>query len=52
MSFGVKNGPPTYEKVVTKALCEYTNGFMKIFLGDFTIFNDMSIHLKKLKKCF
>jgi hypothetical protein len=25
---------------------------MKIFLDDFTIFSDMSIHFKKLKKCF
>jgi hypothetical protein len=25
---------------------------MKIFLNDFTIFDDMSTHLEKLKKCF
>jgi hypothetical protein len=25
---------------------------MKIFLDDFTIFNDLSTHLKKLRKCF
>jgi hypothetical protein len=25
---------------------------MKIFLDDFTIFNDLSTHLEKLKKCF
>jgi hypothetical protein len=25
---------------------------MKIFLDDFTIFNDISTHLEKLKKCF
>jgi hypothetical protein len=52
MAFGVKNGPPTYQKVVTKAFYEYMNVFMTIFLGDFTIFNDMTTHLKKLKKCF
>jgi hypothetical protein len=27
-------------------------GFMKIFLDDFTVFSDLSNHLKKLKKCF
>jgi hypothetical protein len=26
--------------------------FMKIFLDDFIVFNDMSTHLEKLKKCF
>jgi hypothetical protein len=25
---------------------------MKIFLDNFTIFNDLSTHLEKLKKCF
>jgi hypothetical protein len=52
MPFGVKNGPPTYQKVVTKAFCEYINVFMEIFLDDFIVFNDLSTHLKKLKKCF
>jgi hypothetical protein len=30
MPFGVKNGPPTYQKAVIKALCEYIDVFMKI----------------------
>jgi hypothetical protein len=47
-----KTEPPTYQKVVTKALREYIDVFMKIFLDDFTNFNDMSTHLEKLKKCF
>jgi len=34
MSFGVKNGPPTYQKVVTKAYKEYLDNFVKIFLDD------------------
>jgi hypothetical protein len=52
MPFGVKNGVPTYQKAKTKAFCEYINVFMKIFLGDFIIFNDLSTHLVYLKKCF
>jgi len=52
MPFGVKNGPPAYQKVVTKASHEYIDVFMKIFLDDITIFNDLSTHLEKLKKCF
>jgi hypothetical protein len=52
MPFGVKNGSPTYQRVVTKAFCEYINIFMKISLNDFTIFSDLLTHLEKLKKCF
>jgi hypothetical protein len=51
MPFGVKNGPPTYQRVVTKALREYIDVFMKIFLDDFIIFSDLSTHLEKLRKC-
>jgi hypothetical protein len=52
MPFGVKNEPPTYQRVGTKAFCEYIDVFMKIFLDDFIIFNDRSIHLEKFIKCF
>jgi hypothetical protein len=33
MPFGVKNGPPTYESVVTKAFGEYIDVFMNIILS-------------------
>jgi len=52
MPFGVKNGPPTYQRAMTKAFHEYIDAFMKIFLDDFTIFSDLSTHFKKFKKCF
>jgi len=52
MPFGVKNGPATYQKVITKAFREYIDVFMKIFLDDFTVFSDLSTHLEKFKKCF
>jgi hypothetical protein len=45
MPFGVKNGPPTYQRAVTKAFYEYINVFMKILLNDFIVFNDLSTHL-------
>jgi hypothetical protein len=35
--FGVKNGPPTYQKAITKTFREYLNNFMKIFLDDFIV---------------
>ncbi len=50
--FGVKNGPSTYQKTITKAFHEYIDVLMKIFLDDFTVFNDLSTHLDKLNKCF
>jgi hypothetical protein len=38
---GVKNGPPTYQRVVIKTFRKYLNSFMKIFLDDFKVYNDM-----------
>jgi len=52
MSFGVKNGPPTYQRVVTKTLRKYLDNFMKIFLGDFTMYSDMENHFQKFRLCF
>ncbi len=52
MSFGVKNGPPTYKKAMTKTFREYLDNFMKIFLDDFTVYSDMESHLQKLKLHF
>jgi hypothetical protein len=49
MPFGMKNGPSTYHKVVAKAFKEYLDSCMKIFLDDFTMYNDMESHLQKLK---
>jgi len=46
-----KKWTPTYQKVVTKTFYEYIDVFMKIFLDDFIIFNDLSTHLEKLIKC-
>jgi hypothetical protein len=37
MSFGAKNGPPTYQRVVTKTFKDYLDNFMKIFLDNFTM---------------
>jgi len=44
MLFGVKNGPPTYQKVVTNAFKKYLDNFMKTFLDDFTMDSDMKSH--------
>ncbi len=52
MLFRVKNGPPTYQKTITKTFRKYLDNFMKIFLDDFIIYNDMDNHLQKLKLCF
>jgi hypothetical protein len=52
MPFGVKNGSPTYQRVITIAFGQYINMFMIIFLNDFTIFSDLPTHVKKRRKCF
>jgi hypothetical protein len=52
MSFGIKNGRPTYKKTMTKTFRKYVDSFMKIFLDDFTVYSDMESHLQKLRLCF
>jgi hypothetical protein len=51
MPFGVKNGPPTFKRVISRAFKENLYQFLKIFLNDFMIYNDMESHLMKLKVC-
>jgi hypothetical protein len=41
MPFGVKNGPPNFQRTINKTFREYLDQFMKIFLNDFTIYNEM-----------
>jgi hypothetical protein len=45
MSFGVKNGPSTYQRAMTKTFKKYFDNFMKIFLDDFIVYNDMENYL-------
>jgi len=52
MYFGMKNGLPTFQKVVAKTFKEYLDNFMKIFLDNFTIHNDMEIHCRSLDYAF
>jgi hypothetical protein len=52
MPFGVKTGPPTFERVVSKVFKEYLDQFMKIFLDDFIVYNDLESHLMKLNFAF
>jgi hypothetical protein len=49
---GVQIEPPTYQKATIKAFHEYIDVFMKIFLDDFVVFTDMSIHLENSKNVF
>jgi hypothetical protein len=46
MLFGVKNGPPTYQKTLTKTFREYMEIFMKIFQDDFMVYSDMESFAK------
>jgi len=52
MPFGLKNAPPIYQCVVNMTFHEYLGIFMKFFLDDFSVFNDMNTHLVKLHLCF
>ncbi len=46
MPFGVKNGPPTYKRVVIKVFREYIDVFMEIFLDNFTVLMTYQLTLK------
>jgi hypothetical protein len=41
MLFGLKNVPPTYQRVVNLAFQEYLGVFMKLFLDDLNVFIDL-----------
>jgi hypothetical protein len=48
MPFGVKNAPPTYQRVINTTFKDYLGVFMKLFLDDFNVFNDLDTNLPKL----
>jgi hypothetical protein len=52
MPFGVKNGPPTFQRAINIAFREYLDQFMKTFLDEFMVYNDMESHLMEFKLCF
>jgi hypothetical protein len=52
MPFGLRNVPPTYQWTMNMVFCESFKVFMKLFLDDFSIFNDLKMHFAKLWLCF
>ncbi len=48
MPFGMKNGPLTFLKAMTKIFQKYLDTFMKI---DFIVYSDMETPLQKLRLC-
>ena len=52
MPFGLKNAPPTYQRIVNQIFKDYLNDFMKLFLDDFSVYSDVATHLPKLTPHF
>ena len=52
MPFGLKNAPPTYQRIINQIFKDYLNDFMKLFLDDFSVYNDVATHLPKLRLIF
>jgi hypothetical protein len=52
MPFGLKNVPPTYQWAMNTNFKDYLGVFMKLFLDDFNLFNNLDTHLPKLQLCF
>jgi hypothetical protein len=48
MSFGLKNVPPTYQRMVNKIFKDYLDDFMKLFLDDLMVFSDLDTLLSRL----
>jgi hypothetical protein len=42
MPFGLKNVPPTYQRMVSITFKDYFGVFMKLFLDGFNVFNNVS----------
>ena len=52
MPFGLKNAPPTYQRIVNQIFKDYLNDFMKLFLDNFSVYSDVATHLPKLRLVF
>jgi hypothetical protein len=52
MSYSFKNTPPTYQITISMAFREYLGIFMKLFVDNFSVFNDQNAHTQKLHLCF
>jgi hypothetical protein len=48
MPFALKNVPPTYQWAVSTTFKAYLGVFMKLFLDDINVFNNLDTHLQKL----
>ena len=51
MSFGLKNGPPSFSWVAQKTFEHYLFDFMRVFMDDFSVFGKKGKHLEHLKLC-
>ena len=45
MSFGLKNGPPSFNFVAQKTFEPYLSDFMRVFMDDFSVFGEKEMHL-------
>ncbi len=45
-------GPPTFQRIDSRAFKKCLDQFMKIFVNDFMVYNDTESHLMKLRLCF
>jgi hypothetical protein len=48
MLFGFKNVPPTYQRTIRLVFKDYFEIFIKLFMDDFDVFNNLDTHLTKL----
>ena len=51
MTFGLKNAPATFQRMVQGIFRDYLTSFMRVFLDDFSVFGEKTEHLAQLRLC-
>lgn len=51
MNFGLKNAPATFQWMVIEIFEEFLQSFMRVFINEFSIFGDKSMHLEHVTLC-
>ena len=51
MTFGLKNAPTTFQRMVQEIFKDYLTTFMRVFLDDFSVFGSKVEHVAQLRLC-
>ena len=52
MTFGLKNAPATFQRMVQEIFNKYLTSFMRVFLDDFSVFGKEDEHIEHLQSVY